>query len=174
MRPFLRKIGVTFGALDIFAAPLLKPAARQLLHELGLDRRPLHEAMLPVIAAPPTLPSGYRAAGTQAIRVDLAEKILRAAHEARAKGSDRRHFAVDLALAVSIGLEAGNAVRLLGSAGFKVEKARPLAEGAFGPPRPDRWLWRSAARRPHQRAAPPSAPREGSAFAGLADLMKQG
>ncbi|MEM6266380.1 MAG: helicase-related protein, partial [Pseudomonadota bacterium] len=29
MRPYLRRLGVTFGALDIFAAPLLKPAPRQ-------------------------------------------------------------------------------------------------------------------------------------------------
>ncbi len=50
MRPYLRKLGVTFGALDIFAAPLLKPAPRRLLHALGLDLRPLNEAMLPVLA----------------------------------------------------------------------------------------------------------------------------
>ena len=36
-RPFLRKLGVTFGALDIFARDLLKPAPRQLLHALGLE-----------------------------------------------------------------------------------------------------------------------------------------
>ncbi len=92
MRPFLRKIGVTFGALDIFAPALLKPAPRQLLHALGIDRRPLQEAMLPVVAGGKTLPSGYRHAGSQAIRIDLAEKILRAAHETRAKtqARDRR------------------------------------------------------------------------------------
>ena len=80
MRPFLRKIGVTFGALDIFAPALLKPAPRQLLHALGIDRRSLQEAMLSVIPDAKKLPAGYRHAGTQAIRIDLAEKILRAAH----------------------------------------------------------------------------------------------
>ena len=74
MRPFLRKIGVTFGALDIFAPALLKPAPRQLLNALGVDRRPLQDAMLPVIADTKKLPSGYRHAGTQAIRIDLGEK----------------------------------------------------------------------------------------------------
>ena len=176
MRPFLRKIGVTFGALDIYSPLLLKPAPRQLLAALGIDRRPLQDAMLPVIPDAKKLPSGYRHAGTQAIRLDLAEKIFRAAHDARTKAGGKRRFALDLALPISIGLEEKNAERLLGQAGFRVQRARPLAEGAFGPPRPDQWEWRPAARRKqNQRPAPAQAkPREGSAFAGLADLMKQG
>ncbi|MEX0342993.1 MAG: helicase-related protein [Erythrobacter sp.] len=173
MRPFLRKIGVTFGALDIFAPALLKPAPRQLLHALGIDRRPLQEAMLPVIADAKKLPSGYRHAGSQAIRIDLAEKILRASHETRAKAQAkdrRRKFVLDYALPVSIGLEEGNISRLLGNAGFRVQKARPLAEGHFGPPRPDRWEWRPARRK--QERAKPTRPREGNAFAALADLVR--
>lgn len=152
MRPYLRKLGVTFGALDIFDAPLLKPAPRRLLHALGLDPRPVQEAMLPVLAegswAKGRLPAGYRYAGSQAIRVDLAEKIFRAAFEARAKVAEahpkerNRPFRLDLALAVSVGLEADNARRLLGSAGFRCDRARALPEGAFGPPAPDRWFWR--------------------------------
>ena len=161
MRPYLRKLGVTFGALDIFDAPLLKPAPRRLLHALGLDLRPVQEAMLPVLAegswVKGRLPAGYRYAGSQAIRVDLAEKIFRAAFEARAAVSAahpkerNRPFRLDLALAVSVGLEAENARRLLGSAGFRCERARPLAEGAFGPAAPDRWFWRP--RRPDEREA---------------------
>ena len=148
MRPFLRKLGVTFGALDIFARDLLKPAPRQLLHVLGIDTRPLQEAMLPVIAEARVIPAGYRPAGTQLIRVDLAEKILRAAFDARAKlagkAPDARHprFRLELALPISIGLEEGNARRLLGSAGFKIYPARALAQGAHGPPAPDSWTWR--------------------------------
>ena len=145
MRPFLRKLGVTFGALDIFAAPLLKPAPRRLLHALGLDRRPLQEMMLPVLGETGTIPAGYRLAGQQLIRVDLAEKILRAAFEARAKaaGADRNpRFRFSLALPISIGLEEDNAVRLLGSAGFRLHRAHALGEGAHGPPAPDGWSWR--------------------------------
>lgn len=151
MRPFLRKLGVTFGALDIFARDLLKPSPRQLLHALGLDKRPLEQAMLPVLAGTKNLPAGYRHAGGQAIRVDLAEKILRAAFEARGKaidkipngGKDRAiRFKLDLALAVSVGLEADNACRLLGCAGFRLHRARKLAEGALGPAAPDTWTWR--------------------------------
>ena len=156
MRPFLRKLGVTFGALDIFAAPLLKPAPRRLLHALGLDRRPLQEMMLPVLGDTKALPAGYRRAGEQLIRVDLAEKILRAAFDARSKVTDStskdRHprFRLDLALPISIGLEEENARRLLGSAGFRVQRARSLEEGAFGPPAPDSWTWRP--RRPGEPA----------------------
>ncbi len=159
MRPYLRKLGITFGALDIFTAPLLKPAPRRLLHALGLDLRPLNAAMLPVLAEGSwdkgRLPAGYRFAGTQAIRVDLAEKILRAAFDARAvvtaaKPKERGPaFRLDLALAVSVGLEDDNARRLLGSAGFRCDRARALAEGAFGPPAPDRWHWRP--RRPDDK-----------------------
>ncbi len=159
MRPYLRKLGITFGALDIFDAPLLKPAPRKLLHALGLDLRPVQDAMLPVLAegswAKGRLPAGYRYAGAQAIRVDLAEKILRAAFEARsavtaAHPKERnRPFRVDLSLAVSVGLEAENARRLLGSAGFRCDRARALPEGAHGPAAPDRWHWRP--RRPGER-----------------------
>ncbi|MEO0871059.1 MAG: helicase, partial [Pseudomonadota bacterium] len=169
MRPFLRKIGVTFGALDIFARDMLKPAPRQLLHALGLDTQALEPAMLPVLAEPNRLPAGYRPAGTQAIRVDLAEKVLRAAFDARSAANDaakapakdetrerkRRspRFRIDLALAVSIGLEADNAARLLGSAGFRLQRARKLAEGAQGPAAPDFWTWRPrrADENPRQR-----------------------
>ncbi|MCK0099082.1 helicase [Qipengyuania sp. S6317L1] len=223
MRPFLRKLGVTFGALDIFARDLLKPAPRQLLHALGLDERPLQEAMLPVLSDTKQVPAGYRMAGNQVIRVDLAEKILRAAFDTRAKAGEapaapaapeavsdaapkdaapkdetpkdetpktevakteapeaengkepaapeanketaseqadtpkqtrpqppkksasprNARFALDLALPVSIGLEEENARRLLGSAGFRVQRPKPLAEGAHGPLQPDSWSWR--------------------------------
>ncbi len=148
MRPFLRKLGVTFGALDIFAAPLLKPAPRRLLHALGLDKRPLQDMMLPVLAEGKSVPAGYRPAGGQLIRVDLAEKIFRAAFDARAKSkgvtSKERNarFRLNLALPISIGLEEENAQRLLGSAGFRLQRARNLAEGAFGPAAPDSWTWR--------------------------------
>lgn len=159
MRPYLRKLGVTFGALDIFDAPLLKPAPRRLLHALGLDPRPLQETMQPVLAEGSwprgRLPAGYRYAGSQAIRVDLAEKILRAAFDARAAVTAARPkernpaFRLDMALSVSIGLEPDNARRLLGSAGFRCDRARALPEGAHGAPAPDRWHWRP--RRPGER-----------------------
>jgi len=161
MRPFLRKLGVTFGALDVFASSLLKPAPRQLLHRLALDPRPLRENMLPVLPDATPLPAGYRHAGSQLIRVDLAEKILRAAFEARSKAGgpasngqaskgpskgeaskrQKPRFRLDLSLPVSIGLAEDNARRLLGSAGFRLQRPRSLAEGVFGPPAPEWWTW---------------------------------
>ncbi|MCK0129766.1 helicase-related protein [Erythrobacter sp. F6033] len=169
MRPFLRKLGVTFGALDIFAHPLLKPAPRQLLHALGLDKRPLQEAMLPVLAETKQLPAGYRPAGSQVIRVDLAEKILKAAFEARAKATDATskdrnpRFRLNLALPISIGLEEENARRLLGSAGFKVQRARALDEAAHGPPAPDSWTWRPRRPGDAQNRAKPDRHRQSAA-----------
>lgn len=178
MRPFLRKIGVTFGALDIFAPALLKPAPRQLLSALGVDHRRLERDMLPVIKDAKKLPSGYRHAGNQAIRLDLAEKIFRAAHETRNKaqssGNKRAKFMVDLALPISIGLEEANAIKLLGQGGFRVQRAPALTEGMFGPPKPDRWEWRPSRRRQHRthQHKGDKQPREGNAFAGLADLIR--
>ena len=148
-RPFLRRLGVTFGALDIFAPALLKPAPRQMLHALGRDRRPVHSAMVPVIAGTGQLPSGYRPAGEQAVRIDIAEKLFRAAHDARGR-SGRRKFAIDPSLAISTGLTPDSYRRLMGVAGFRQLSARPLAEGAFGPPAPDMWEWRPASRPPHK------------------------
>jgi ATP-dependent RNA helicase SUPV3L1/SUV3 len=144
-----------------------------LLSALGIDRRPLQESMLPVVTGAKRLPSGYRPAGSQAIRIDLAEKILRSAHETRAKvqAKDRRRkFVLDTALAISIGLEDANIARLLGQAGFRVQKARALAAEQFGPPQPDRWEWRPTRRK--QDPTAPARPREGSAFAVLADLVR--
>lgn len=169
MRPFLRRLGVTFGALDIFAPALLKPAPRQLLKALGIDRRGLMDIMIPVIENSGKLPSGYRPAGKQAIRIDVAEKLLRAAHEARAKAG-RRRFLIDPSLAISTGLVPDSFRSLLGAAGFRCQPGRALPEGAFGPATPDSWEWRPS-RRKQERSAP-AKPRDGSAFAALADLVR--
>ncbi|MCR2834443.1 helicase-related protein [Parerythrobacter lacustris] len=169
MRPFLRRLGVTFGALDIFAPSLLKPAPRRLLHDLGVDRRPLEAAMRAVIDGGGKLPSGYRPAGSQAVRIDVAEKILRAAHDARSSSKQRR-FVVDPSLAISTGLTADSFHRLLGAAGFRYFPARKLKEGQLGPVEPERFEWRPSRRKVERQQA--VRPPEGSAFAGLAELMR--
>ena len=170
LRPFLRRLGVTFGALDVFSRDLLKPAPRRLLHAIGADRRPLEEAMIPVIAGEGKLPSGYRPAGNQFVRIDVAEKVLRTAHEARAKAGKRR-FRVDPALAISTGLTEDAFRRLLGAAGFRVQRGRKLAEGAYGPPAPDSWEWRPSRGKQEKRERTPR-PAEGNAFAALKDLVR--
>lgn len=159
-RPFLRRIGVTFGALDIFAATLLKPSPRQLLSMLGVDPRPLNPAMIPVIESAGPLPSGYRHAGKQAIRIDIAEKIIRTAHDARGKSS-RRKFTLDPALAVSTGLTPDSYVHLLGQAAFRRNPGKALAEGALGPPAPDQWEWQPSRSKTARRPQGSSAARPG-------------
>ena len=169
LRPVLRRLGVTFGALDIFVQALLKPGARQLLHQLGRDRRPLETAMPPISASSKSVPAGYRRVGTQTLRIDLAEKLVRAAHDARAAAKPHAPM-LDKALAVSIGLAEGNWQRLLQEAGFRRIKARSHPAGASGPPAPDRWNWRPERRPPATSQV--SRPPAGNAFASLADLVR--
>lgn len=171
-RKLLRRLGVTIGALDIFVPALLKPAPRRLLAALGLDGRPLASGMAPVLATPRHLPAGYRRAGKQAIRVDLAERILRGAHERRTNARGGR-FTPDRAMATSMGLAPPSFDALMRDAGFRLERrAQALPEGAHGPAAPESWSWRPRRRKPQtdRRGAP--APRQGNAFAALADLVR--
>jgi ATP-dependent RNA helicase SUPV3L1/SUV3 len=170
-RPLLRRLGVTIGALDVFVPALLKPGPRALLRGIGADRRPLRPAMEAVIEGGKQVPAGYRRAGNQAIRVDMAEKLFRAAHEQRGQGGGRT-FALDTALPTSMGLSANNFASLMRDAGFRPGGTKALPEGAFGPPTPVLWSWRAPRKdqMPRRERAPP--PREGSAFAALAGLIR--
>jgi ATP-dependent RNA helicase SUPV3L1/SUV3 len=117
------------------------------------------------------LPAGYRRAGGQAIRVDMAEKLFRAAHEQRAKAG-RGGFTVDAALATSMGLSPESFRLLMRDAGFRPGQPRALREGAFGPPAPVWWSWRPPRtdRKAPERGSEPA--RVGGAFAGLAGLVR--
>ena len=186
-RPFLRRLGVIIGSLDVYAPAMLKPAARKLLKEMGIDCRPLRESMEPVIeGGKQQLPAGYRRAGTQAIRIDMAEKLFRAAHEQRVKAANHkggRGFPVDAALATSMGLTPENFRSLMKDAGFRQGQPPELAEGMFGPPRAVPWTWRPPRKdravrtmaRPRGKSphGPAAAPAAGNAFSGLADLLGQ-
>ena len=144
-RPFLRKLGVVIGSTDVYVPALLKPAPRKLLKALGADTRPLNEGMAAVIEGGQHVPAGYRRAGKQAIRIDMAEKLFRAAHDQRAKAAKiegARGFPVDMALATSMGLSEDGFRSLLKDAGFRQGQAIALPDGAFGPPPPVPWSWR--------------------------------
>ncbi|MGX7896133.1 helicase-related protein [Tsuneonella sp. HG222] len=169
-RPLLRRLGVTIGALDVFVPALLRPQARVLLAELGLDRRPLHAAMEPVIESQ-ALPAGYRRAGRQAVRVDMAEKLFRAAHEARMRAGGRG-FAFDDGLARSMGLKPDNLARLMRDAGFRANAPRKLAEGAHGPPAPPAWSWRPPRKDQAGQRVPDAKAAPGGVFAALAELVR--
>ncbi|MEG3124465.1 helicase-related protein [Sphingomonas sp. GB1N7] len=159
-RKRLRRIGITIGALDLFDARLLKPAAarwrRALIsarHAKPIAIAPAEGATVLSRAAPGAhLSQGYRAIALQAVRVDLVERIAKAAFEAR---SGRKPFAPDPALAISIGVQPATLERLMVGLGFKM--ARPEDQTA-------RWVWRGRAPAP---VAPP--PRD-NAFSALADL----
>lgn len=140
-RPFMRRLGVMIGSLDVFVPALLKPGPRALLRDLGVDRRPLNDKMEAVIEGAQQLPAGYRHAGKQAIRIDMAEKLIRAAHDKRSKANGRK-FTVDTALPTSMGLLPENFQRLMRDAGFRPGEEIVLADGLFGPPPPRPWSWR--------------------------------
>ena len=169
-RPLLRRLGVTIGALDVFVPALLKPAPRRLLQAIGADPRPLRAGMEAVIAGARQVPAGYRRAGSQAIRLDMAEKLFRAAHEQRVRAAGRG-FLVDPALATSMGLQPDNFRHLMRDAGFRSGPARALPEGAFGPPAPVWWSWRAPRKDRLAEKRVPEAAREG-AFAVLAGLVR--
>lgn len=105
--------------------------------------------------------AGFRPLALQALRVDLAERIARQAHDAR---DGRTPFRPDPALTVSLGLQPATLDRLMAELGFR---PAPEDEALPGP----RWAWRGRGR---VRAAPPAPPRPGNAFAGLADLVGRG
>ncbi|MEG3181451.1 helicase-related protein [Sphingomonas sp. LT1P40] len=158
-RKRLRAAGLVIGTLDIFAPGLLKPrpaAARRAL--LALPDTPRDGAtVLPRDAPGATLEHGFRPLGAQAVRIDLVERVARAAHDAR-KG--RTPFAPDPALATSIGLTTDTLARLMAQLGFRGVRA-PTGQ-------PPRWMWQGLT--PLAKAKP--APRD-NAFAALAELIDE-
>ncbi|WP_440522402.1 hypothetical protein [Sphingomonas sp.] len=156
-RKKLHKMGVTIGTLDLFAPALLKPAAarwRRMLMRLGDGPRE-GATVLPRNAPGADLPHGFRPLGQQAVRVDLVERIARAAHDTR---QGRAPFAPDPALATSMGLQPETLARLMAQLGFRA--AKPDAEGK------PRWMWQGLT--PN---AKPKAPPSNNAFAALAGML---
>jgi ATP-dependent RNA helicase SUPV3L1/SUV3 len=163
-RKRLRKAGVTIGALDLFDARLLKPGAAR-----------WRTALLGVRGPAPVLPregasvlargspgaqvvSGFRPLGAQAVRLDLVERIARAAHDAR---QGRKPFAPDPALGISMGVEPATFERLMAELGFR------SVRGSEAPT----WIWQG--RRAIRREARPAPPATG-AFAALAGWSGHG
>lgn len=162
-RKMLRKAGITIGTLDIFAPALLKPraaAARRAL--LGLADTPADGASVLLRTAPgAALEHGFRPFGAQAVRIDLAERIVHAAHDAR-KG--RAPFTPDPALATSMGLTPDTLARLMAQIGFQGVRT-PKGEA-------QRWVWKGLT----PLAKPKAPPRDTSmsrAFAALAELADE-
>jgi ATP-dependent RNA helicase SUPV3L1/SUV3 len=166
------RLGLTIGALDIFHAKLLKPEAmrwRLALAAVQADR--------PMPALPQTgatlldepkgktlsawRQAGYRGFAGQMLRIDMAERLARAAHDAR---EGKKPFAPDPALATSLGLSGDAQARLMHALGF--QRAETQNETKDGTEAPALWVWRG------RRAAKPrkAKPTPGNAFAKLAEL----
>lgn len=175
-RGLLAKLGVRVGALDLYLPAMVRPPARNawsMLGAIGAKRAyPAIEAMPPVVpvTGKQRIPAGYRLAGSQAVRIDMADKLLREAHGVRG-AHGRRAFALDPAKAVSMGLKPENFARLLRLAGFRSVMPRPLPKGAHGPPAPARWLWRPPRPQPAREAARATPASPSSPFAALAALV---
>ena len=160
----LRSMGFTIGALDLFDARLLKPEAarwRRVMMGLGGAQPGAPPAGAAVLArgeAGAALASGFRPLARQAVRIDLVERIARAAHDAR---SGRVPFAPDPALATSIGVEPETLERLMIELGFRAVSRDDTSA---------HWVWRG---RPQARQRP-ATPGPGNAFGALADLIGHG
>jgi ATP-dependent RNA helicase SUPV3L1/SUV3 len=164
-RRLITGLGVRIGALDLFMPDVLKPEARRWRTALkaaagGAAMPALPAESLVVLPAPAgdgralLERLGFRALGPQMLRVDLAERLARHAHEARARDDLP---VVDEALATSLGLQPQAVAKLMRDLGFRAADG----DGA--------WVWRgpNRARRREAARGDPS-----HAFAALAGLRR--
>jgi ATP-dependent RNA helicase SUPV3L1/SUV3 len=160
-RRAVTRLGIRIGALDLYMPALLKPEA---MRWRAAFRAAASAADMPEL--PPqssvVLPTpsdrallgrlGFRAAGPQMIRVDMAERIAARAHEARAgEATD----AVDPALVTSLGLLPETVAKLMRDIGFRPNEAAPG------------WIWRGRERRRRPRAPETPGSNHFAALAGL-------
>lgn len=129
-----RKGGIVFGALDIYHHAALKPAAAKWRAALfaARDGRPMPE--LPPESAvhlkewrfahpAEARNAGYRRIGDEYVRIDLAERVIKKAHEARGQAN---LFGMDMAFATSLGISEAGLKALMRDAGFRSSDA-PVA-----------------------------------------------
>jgi ATP-dependent RNA helicase SUPV3L1/SUV3 len=155
------RLGIRIGALDLYMPALLKPEAMRWRAALraaasGADMPALPPQSSVVLATPPDRAGlarlGFRMAGPQMIRVDMAERIAAYAHEARAGGAAE---AVDPALVTSLGLLPETVAKLMRDIGFRPNEAAPG------------WVWRGRERRRRSRAPDKAGASHFAALAGL-------
>lgn len=138
MRGHARRAGLVFGALDIFHHALMKPGA--VLWRTALFAALNEEPMVKLTPdnavhlkqwnfATPELAGhlGFRKTGSEYVRVDMAERLIKQAHEARKQGDI---FAIETALATSLGLSTEVHESLLRMAGFEKTQDKPAVAKA--------------------------------------------
>jgi ATP-dependent RNA helicase SUPV3L1/SUV3 len=175
-RTMLTRLGVRVGALDLFVPAILRPEPMALRRDLAVAAGKPVRGAAPDARMPPVLATsrgheapGYRNLGKQIIRLDMAEKLLREAHDARATAG-KRPFGLDPSRAISMGLTTASYTRLLHLGGFDPLLPRRLEDTVHGPPAPVRWRWRPPRR--HTPSIRPAPARKESAFAALAELVR--
>lgn len=137
MRGHARRGGLVFGALDIFHHALMKPGAvlwRSALFAV-LNEQPMakltpdnavHLKEWEFANGPQISQMGFRKVGNEYVRVDMAERLVKQAHEARSQGNI---FAIDGGLATSLGMTDEVHHNLLEMAGFaKTDESPAVTE----------------------------------------------
>jgi ATP-dependent RNA helicase SUPV3L1/SUV3 len=129
-----RKGGIVFGALDIYHHAALKPAAAKWRAALFAARDGRAMPELPPESAVhlkdwkfahpgEARNAGYRRIGDEYVRIDLAERVIKKAHEARGQGN---LFGMDMAFATSLGISEAGLKALMRDAGFRPADAPVL------------------------------------------------
>jgi ATP-dependent RNA helicase SUPV3L1/SUV3 len=133
-----RKAGIVFGALDVYHHAVLKPAAvrwRSALFAAQFDKpmpqlppdSAVHLKEWNFASTADCRNAGYRRVGNEYVRIDLAERVIKKAHEARGQGLE---FALDMTFATSLGLSEEGLNALMRDAGFR--RMEPPAVAANG------------------------------------------
>jgi ATP-dependent RNA helicase SUPV3L1/SUV3 len=164
-RRAVTRLGIRIGALDLFMPAVLKPEAmrwraafRAAAAGQSMPALPAHNSV--ALPTPPdrTLLArlGFRAAGPQMVRVDMAERIASRAHEARVAALAEEREPVDPALITSLGLLPETVAKLMRDIGFRPSEGPPW------------WIWHGRERRRQPRAAGKTS----AHFAALAELKR--
>lgn len=134
-RHLLRKAGIDIGVLDIYHPGLLKPGAARwrsalLAARIAKPCLPLPTPGLTLIVAGErgdqmgARIAGFRGFGDQMLRIDMAERMARTAHETIAKNEAFTHVSPQI---VSLGLSEDSFLQLMRLAGFRpIEVAAPV------------------------------------------------
>ena len=143
-RHLLRKAGIDIGVLDIYHPGLLKPGAARwrsalLAARIAKPCLPLPGPGLTLIPAgerPAQMGAriaGFRGFGDQMLRIDMAERMARTAHETIAKNEAFTALSPQI---VSLGLSEDAFLQLMRAAGFRpvdVPPPPPVEDGAEAP-----------------------------------------
>ena len=137
-RHLLRKAGIDIGVLDIYHHGLLKPGAARwrsalLAARIAKPCLPLPGPGLTLIPAGEKMAqmgariAGFRGFGDQMLRIDMAERMARTAHETIAKNEPFTHSSPQI---VSLGLSEASFLQLMRLAGFRPVTPQPIAPAA--------------------------------------------